>query len=212
MNIRGRIAERITGWSELTYFVASIAEAAEKYDRALILYRRMRNAPKSPLTAEILAAKIASLEGMATTPSGDTKAAALQKLKKSASEATQVLNWLAEQYGTRIEKLNVEVGTQRLENTRQAMLLTKLLLGLLAGLILAVGGIGIMNVLLAAVSFTFPTNCSIAAASPSAARFGAARSRRRLDTCSLTACSLMPSSCAISLLPRPLATSSRTAV
>jgi putative ABC transport system permease protein len=65
---------------------------------------------------------------------------------------TQVVNWLAEQYGTRVEKLNVEVGTQRLENTRQAMLLTKLLLGLLAGLILAVGGIGIMNVLLAAVA------------------------------------------------------------
>jgi putative ABC transport system permease protein len=65
---------------------------------------------------------------------------------------TQVLNWLAEQYGTRVDKLNVEVGTQRLENTRQAMLLTKLLLGLLAGLILAVGGIGIMNVLLAAVA------------------------------------------------------------
>ena len=64
----------------------------------------------------------------------------------------QVVNWLAEQYGTRVDKLNVEVGTERLENTRQAMLLTKLLLGLLAGLILAVGGIGIMNVLLAAVA------------------------------------------------------------
>jgi putative ABC transport system permease protein len=79
------------------------------------------------------------------------------RLKASSIEAvealrTQVLNWLAEQYGTRIDKLNVEVGTQRLENTRQAMLLTKLLLGLLAGLILAVGGIGIMNVLLAAVA------------------------------------------------------------
>lgn len=65
---------------------------------------------------------------------------------------SQAVNWLAEQYGTGVEKLNVEVGTERLENTRQAMLLTKLLLGLLAGLILAVGGIGIMNVLLAAVA------------------------------------------------------------
>ena len=79
------------------------------------------------------------------------------RLKAHSIEAvealrTQVLNWLAEQYGTRVEKLNIEVGTQRLENTRQAMLLTKLLLGLLAGLILAVGGIGIMNVLLAAVA------------------------------------------------------------
>jgi putative ABC transport system permease protein len=79
------------------------------------------------------------------------------RLKAHSIEAvealrTQVVNWLAEQYGTRVDKLKVEVGTQRLENTRQAMLLTKLLLGLLAGLILAVGGIGIMNVLLAAVA------------------------------------------------------------
>jgi putative ABC transport system permease protein len=50
-----------------------------------------------------------------------------------------------------MEKLDVVVGTERWENTKQAMLLSKLLLGLLAGLILAVGGIGIMNVLLAAV-------------------------------------------------------------
>src|SRR5204862_148657 len=41
--------------------------------------------------------------------------------------------------------------TQRLENTKQAMLLSKLLLGLLSGLILAVGGIGIRNVLVASV-------------------------------------------------------------
>jgi len=89
-------------------------------------------------------------------PTPDHKVPTL-RLKANSIEAvealrTQVLNWLAEQYGTKVEKLNVEVGTERLENTRQAMLLTKLLLGLLAGLILAVGGIGIMNVLLAAVA------------------------------------------------------------
>ena len=89
-------------------------------------------------------------------PTPDHKVPTL-RLKAHSIEAvealrTQVLNWLAEQYGAKVEKLNVEVGTQRLENTRQAMLLTKLLLGLLAGLILAVGGIGIMNVLLAAVA------------------------------------------------------------
>jgi putative ABC transport system permease protein len=89
-------------------------------------------------------------------PTRDVRVPTL-RLKARSIEAvedlrTQVLNWLAEQYGTRVDKLNVEVGTQRLENTRQAMLLTKLLLGLLAGLILAVGGIGIMNVLLAAVA------------------------------------------------------------
>jgi putative ABC transport system permease protein len=89
-------------------------------------------------------------------PSQDVRLPTL-RLKAQSIEAVDtlrgaVLNWLAEQYGTKVEKLNVEVGTQRLENTRQGMLLTKLLLGLLSGLILAVGGIGIMNVLLAAVA------------------------------------------------------------
>lgn len=62
------------------------------------------------------------------------------------------IDWLAERYGKGVEKLRVSVANQQLENTRQAILLTKLLLGMLVGLILAVGGIGIMNVLLAAVS------------------------------------------------------------
>lgn len=62
------------------------------------------------------------------------------------------LNWLAERYGKGVEKLRISVANQQLENTKQAILLTKLLLGMLVGLILAVGGIGIMNVLLAAVS------------------------------------------------------------
>jgi putative ABC transport system permease protein len=79
------------------------------------------------------------------------------RLKAHSIEAVdslrnQALNWLAEKYGMKVDKLDVEVGTERLENTRQAMLLTKLILGLLSGLILAVGGIGIMNVLLAAVA------------------------------------------------------------
>ena len=79
------------------------------------------------------------------------------RLKAHSIEAVDtlrgaVLDWLGERYGLRAAKLKVEVGTQRLENTRQAMLLTKLLLGMLVALILAVGGIGIMNVLLAAVA------------------------------------------------------------
>jgi putative ABC transport system permease protein len=81
---------------------------------------------------------------------------ATMRLKARSIEAVDTLrvatqNWLAERYGVRAEKLKVEVGTQRLENTKQAILLSKLLLGALVALILAVGGIGIMNVLLAAV-------------------------------------------------------------
>ncbi len=82
------------------------------------------------------------------TPTLRLKARSIDAVDTLRSE---VVNWLAERYGRRMEKLDVSVGTERLENTRQAMLLSKLLLGLLASLILAVGGIGIMNVLLAAV-------------------------------------------------------------
>ena len=79
------------------------------------------------------------------------------RLKARSIEAVDTLrsatmDWLAQRYGRAVGKLQVVVNTQQLENTRQAMLLTKLLLGMLVGLILAVGGIGIMNVLLAAVT------------------------------------------------------------
>jgi putative ABC transport system permease protein len=78
------------------------------------------------------------------------------RLKARSIEAVDTLrlaaeNWLAERYGLRAQKVKVEIGTERLENTKQAILLSKLLLGVLVALILAVGGIGIMNVLLAAV-------------------------------------------------------------
>jgi putative ABC transport system permease protein len=79
------------------------------------------------------------------------------RLKARSIEAVDTLagatqNWVAERYGREMEKLKVGVANQQLANTRMAMRLTKVLLGMLVGLILAVGGIGIMNVLLAAVS------------------------------------------------------------
>jgi putative ABC transport system permease protein len=78
------------------------------------------------------------------------------RLKARSIEAVDTLkaateNWLAERYGLRASKLRIDVGTERLENAKMAILLSKLLLGVLVSLILAVGGIGIMNVLLAAV-------------------------------------------------------------
>jgi len=88
-------------------------------------------------------------------PTRQSRVATL-RLKARSIEAVDTLqrataNWLAERYGIRASKLKVEVGTERLENARQAIMLSKLLLGVLVALILAVGGIGIMNVLLAAV-------------------------------------------------------------
>ena len=95
--------------------------------------------------------------GTALIEAAGTRALPTLRLKAHSIEAVDtlrgaVVNWLGERYGLRAVKLKVEVGTERLENTRQAMLLTKLLLGMLVALILAVGGIGIMNVLLAAVA------------------------------------------------------------
>jgi putative ABC transport system permease protein len=89
-------------------------------------------------------------------PTGAPRAPTL-RLKARSVEAVDTLrvatiDWLAERYGQRMRTLRVDVANQQLENTRMAILLTKLLLGMLVGLILAVGGIGIMNVLLAAVS------------------------------------------------------------
>jgi putative ABC transport system permease protein len=79
------------------------------------------------------------------------------RLKARSIEAvdtlrTAAIDWLAARYGADVEKVDVTLATQQLENTRKAMRLTRLLLGFLVSLILAVGGIGIMNVLLAAVA------------------------------------------------------------
>lgn len=92
---------------------------------------------------------LASLESRAPVP--------VLRLKARSIEAVDTLraatvDWLAARYGQRVEKLRVGVANEQLANTRQALRLTRLLLGMLVGLILAVGGIGIMNVLLAAVA------------------------------------------------------------
>jgi hypothetical protein len=88
------LADRMSGWAQLTYFVASIAEAAEAYDRALVLYRRVTNAPQLPLSADLIRAKISSLDKQTAGSAGDAKPKALQNLKKAAEAATAILNRL----------------------------------------------------------------------------------------------------------------------
>ena len=87
----------------------------------------------------------------------DAPAAPVLRLKARSIEAVDslhaaTLDWLAQRHPRAVGKLEVAFYTQQLENTRQAMRLTRALLGFLVALILAVGGIGIMNVLLAAVA------------------------------------------------------------
>ena len=61
-------------------------------------------------------------------------------------------DWLSRRYVRWQERVQLTVARQELEQVEQAFLLMKLFVGALVGISLLVGGIGIMNVLLAAVA------------------------------------------------------------
>ena len=73
---------------------------------------------------------------------------------ESLPEATAAIEqWLEGRIGTSWnERVNLASNRRRIDQVRQAMLVFKLVLGAIAGISLLVGGIGIMNVLLASVS------------------------------------------------------------
>jgi putative ABC transport system permease protein len=61
-------------------------------------------------------------------------------------------DWLARRYGRWEGRVKVETSAARLEQVRRGMNTFKLFLGAITGISLVVGGIGIMNVLLASVT------------------------------------------------------------
>lgn len=92
--ILGPLTDRIAGWSELTYFTASIAEGAENYDRALALYRRVQPSRGAQFDAQSLAAKIAGLEALIAKAKPDRDHLAVDKMRKHVADATRILNGL----------------------------------------------------------------------------------------------------------------------
>ncbi len=60
--------------------------------------------------------------------------------------------WLTEQYGEWHPRLTIRTSAARLAQAQEGLLLFKLFMGAITGISLVVGGIGIMNVLLAAVT------------------------------------------------------------
>jgi putative ABC transport system permease protein len=62
------------------------------------------------------------------------------------------VDWLASRYVHWQDRVRVSVGLERLAQMEQAILLMKLFIGSIVGISLLVGGIGIMNVLLASVT------------------------------------------------------------
>ncbi len=69
-----------------------------------------------------------------------------------AAVTNDVEGWLAGRYRSWKNKVSVTSSAARLEDARSAMLVLKLIMGALAGISLIVGGVGIMNVLLASVA------------------------------------------------------------
>ena len=69
----------------------------------------------------------------------------------TAIEAS-VIEWLTRRYGRWQDRVRVTLALEQLRQVEQAFLLIKLFIGTLVGISLLVGGIGIMNVLLASVS------------------------------------------------------------
>jgi putative ABC transport system permease protein len=64
----------------------------------------------------------------------------------------QIVDWLATRYRDWDRQVSVTTSLAQLEQVRAAMRVLKLVLGAFAGIALAVGGVGIMNVLLAGVA------------------------------------------------------------
>jgi putative ABC transport system permease protein len=75
-----------------------------------------------------------------------------ERVEDVPAVAADVERWLAARWPDWRDRVSVATNQLRVGQTRQAMLVFKLLMGAITGISLVVGGIGIMNVLLASVS------------------------------------------------------------
>ena len=75
----------------------------------------------------------------------------LPNVEAVAPARARLETWLASRYGVWKEVVSLGTRTGRVEQAQQGILIFKLLMGALTGISLVVGGIGIMNVLLASV-------------------------------------------------------------
>lgn len=104
----------------------------------------------------VLYAPIRSASALLPVPSRGRFAPSIQ-LRATKVEAVNAVrdathDWLSRRYGNWQRRVRVSVAREELEQVEQAFLLLKVFVGCLVGISLLVGGIGIMNVLLAAVS------------------------------------------------------------
>lgn len=110
-----------------------------------------RESPSFTLYAPILSAR-ALLDPPARgrfAPTVQLLAPTVESVELLRDAATE---WLARRDARWQERVKVSVGLEQLQEIEQAFLLMKLFIGALVGISLLVGGIGIMNVLLASVA------------------------------------------------------------
>ena len=89
-------------------------------------------------------------------PPGGRFAPSIQLLAPDLESVTaieaNVIEWLTRRYGRWQDRVRLTLALEQLQQVEQAFLLIKLFIGTLVGISLLVGGIGIMNVLLASVA------------------------------------------------------------
>ena len=103
-----------------------------------------------------LYAPIASAQALLDAPPAGRFAPTIQVLAPSVESVDALKDaasdWLSRRYGRWQERVHVTVGREQLRQVEQGFLLMKLFVGALVGVSLLVGGVGIMNVLLASVA------------------------------------------------------------
>ena len=112
----------------------------------------------APIDGEQVGAAYIPIEGApdALAPTPRPRAPTLVLRARSIEDVTPVQQgaerWLAARYGEWQRVARVESNRKQLEDVEQGMILFRLFMGAITGISLIVGGIGIMNVLLASVT------------------------------------------------------------
>ena len=103
-----------------------------------------------------LYAPIQSAAALLDAPAGGRFSPTIQLMAPSVESVSDLhdaaADWLSRRYVRWKDRIQVSVGRERLSKVEQGFLLLKLFVGALVGISLLVGGIGIMNVLLASVA------------------------------------------------------------
>jgi putative ABC transport system permease protein len=88
----------------------------------------------------------------ATAPRTPTLLIKAPRIEQVDLTKSRVEDWVAQRFGRWEGRIQVQTSTQRLAQATQGIFIFKLFMGAITGISLLVGGIGIMNVLLASVT------------------------------------------------------------